>query len=125
MNSNPYRVELNEHIDSNAWMHVGSRSFNATVGFSVVSFIELFACWVILHVFVVVCCLLNFILSGIPSGCQTVWIKIKPKGFVWSDLGPNWSKGYQQMTLACKGLIIYRFQQIIERNITYGEVIKE
>ena len=65
------------------------------------------------------------ILSGIPSVCQKVWIKIKPKGFVCSDLGPNSCKGYQQMTLACKGLIIYHFQQIIERNITYGEVIKE
>ena len=45
--------------------------------------------------------------------------------FVWSDLGPNSCKGYQQTTLVCKELIIYRFQQIIERNITYGEVIKE
>ena len=28
-------------------------------------------------------------LSGIPSGCQTVLIQIRPYVFVWPDLGPN------------------------------------
>ena len=54
----------------------------AFVGQLTVTEIKLFACWVILHAFVVVCRIFSKLtfsknLSGILSGCQTVWMQIR------------------------------------------------
>ena len=46
------------------------------------------------------------ILSGLPSGCQTVWIQIRPdilSGLIWVQ---TVFKGYQQTTLVSKELIL-------------------
>ena len=46
----------------------------------------------------------NF-LSGIPSGCQTVWIQIRSDVLVGPDLGSNCLKMFEQTTLVDKELI--------------------
>ena len=44
------------------------------------------------------------VLSGIPSGCQTVWIQVRPEvlsGMIWVQ---TVCRGYQQTTLGEKEL---------------------